>query len=310
MEELGLSDIEAFLAVARARGFRGAASQTGISASALSAALRRLEARLGVRLLNRTTRSVTPTEAGQRLLERLAPLIGEIGGALDSINAYRDSPTGTLRLNVPSIVARHVLPPIAARFLKAHPGIKLDVITDDAFVDMLAAGCDAGIRYEERVERDMIATPIGPRMQRFVAAASPEYLAAYGRPSRPQDLVNHACIRHRFPSGVIAVWEFERRGKVVRIRPDGPLLASTTEMEVEAAVAGLGVIHTFEEFLQPQLASGALVPVLGDWCQSFTGPLLYYPSRTHMPAPLRAFVDFIKAEGAQQGDGGLRRTKR
>lgn len=309
MEELGLSDIEAFLAVARARGFRGAAQQGRVSASALSAALRRLEARLGVRLLNRTTRSVTPTEAGQRLLDRLSPLVGEIGGALDSINAYRDSPTGTLRLNVPSIVARHILPPIAVRFLAAHPGITLDVITDDAFVDVLAAGCDAGIRYEERVERDMIAMPIGPRMQRFVAAASPDYLAARGRPERPQDLVNHACIRHRFPSGTVAVWEFERRGKTVRIRPDGPLLASTVEMEVEAAVAGLGIIHTFEEFLQPALRSGALVPVLADWCQSFTGPLLYYPSRAHMPAPLRAFVDFIKNEGAQRGDGEVRRTR-
>ncbi|MDR3446558.1 MULTISPECIES: LysR family transcriptional regulator [unclassified Dyella] len=301
--------MEAFLAVARARGFRGAALQGSVSASALSAALRRLEARLGVRLLNRTTRSVTPTEAGQRLLDRLAPLVGEIGSALDSINAYRDSPTGTLRLNVPSIMARDILPSIAARFLLAHPGITLDVVTDDAFVDMLAAGCDAGIRYEERVERDMIAMPIGPRVQRFVAAASPAYLERRGRPERPQDLVNHACIRHRFPSGGVAVWEFERRGKTVRIRPDGPLLASTVEMELEAAMAGLGIIHTFEEFLQPALATGALVPVLEDWCQSFSGPLLYYPSRTHMPAPLRAFVDFIKDEGAQRGDGEVRRTK-
>jgi DNA-binding transcriptional LysR family regulator len=309
MEELGLADIEAFLAVARARGFRGAAVQGNVSASALSAALRRLETRLGVRLLNRTTRSVTPTEAGQRLIERLAPLVGDIGSALDSINAYRDSPTVTLRLNVPSIVARHVLPPIAARFLQAHPGITLDVVTDDAFVDMLAAGCDAGIRYEERMERDMIALPIGPRTQRFVAAASPAYLAARGRPARPQDLVDHACLRHRFPSGAIAVWEFERRGKKVRIRPDGPLLTSTTEMQVHAAVAGLGIIHTFEEFMQAPLASGDLVPVLEEWCQRFTGPLLYYPSRTHMPAPLRAFVDFIKHEGTQRGDGEVRRTK-
>jgi DNA-binding transcriptional LysR family regulator len=309
MEELGLADVEAFLAVARARGFRGAALQGNVSASALSAALRRLEARLGVRLLNRTTRSVTPTEAGQRLLERLAPLVGEIGSAMDSINAYRDSPTGTLRLNVPSIVARHVLPPIAARFLQMHPGITLDVVTDDAFVDMLAAGCDAGIRYEERVERDMIALPIGPRTQRFVAAASPAYLAARGRPSRPQDLLEHACIRHRFPSGVIAVWEFERRGKLVRIRPDGPLLTSTTEMQVQAALAGLGIVHTFEEFLKPQITRGALVPVLEEWCQRFSGPLLYYPSRTHMPAPLRAFVDFIKGESAQREEAGARRLK-
>lgn len=307
MDQAGLSDIEAFLAVAQARGFRGAAAQRQTSASALSAALRRLEARLGVRLLHRTTRSVTPTEAGQRLIERLAPLVGEIGSALDDVNAYRDSPRGTLKLNVPSIVAKHVLPSIATRFLRAHPHITLDVVTQDAYVDVLAAGCDAGIRYEERVERDMIAVPIGPREQRFVAAASPAYLKAHGRPEKPQDLVNHSCIRHRFPSGTIAVWEFERRGRTVRIRPEGPLLASTTELEVAAAVAGLGVIHTFDELLRPSLDSGALVPVLEDWCQRFTGPLLYYASRTHMPAPLRAFVDFIKAEGAQRGDGGKRR---
>lgn len=291
-----LSDLDAFVAVAQAHGFRGAATLRNVSASSLSAALQRLEARLGVRLLNRTTRSVTPTEAGQRLLERLAPLLGEIGDALDGVNSYRDSPSGTLRLNVPSIVARCVLPPIAARFLAAHPDIRLEVRTEDAFIDVLAAGCDAGVRYGESVERDMIAVPIGPRTQCFVTAGAPVYLAAHAPPRHPRELVGHACLRHRFSSGVIAPWEFERRGKVLRIRPEGPLLAATVDIGVAAAVAGLGLIHTFEEFLRPELDSGALVPVLEDWRQSFPGPLLYYPSRTHMPAPLRAFVDFLKSD--------------
>jgi len=291
-----LSDLDAFVAVARARSFRGAAGLRGVSASSLSDALRRLEARLGVRLLNRTTRSVTPTEAGERLLERLAPALGEIAGALDAVTSARDSPTGTLRLNVPTIVGRHILPPIAARFLLAHPGIRLEVTAEDSFVDVLAEGFDAGIRYEERVERDMIAVPIGPRVQRFVLAAAPSYLAARGRPLHPKDLLDHACIRHRFASGRLAGMEFERDGQVVRVSPDGPLIANALEMEVAAAVAGLGMISSFEEVLRPHLDSGALVPVLEEWWQSFSGPFLYYPSRTHMPPPLRAFVDFIRAE--------------
>ncbi|WP_395676626.1 LysR family transcriptional regulator [Inquilinus sp.] len=296
MSSPDLSDLDAFVAVARARSFRGAAGLRGVSASSLSDALRRLEGRLGVRLLNRTTRSVTPTEAGERLLERLGPALGEVAGALDAVNSFRDSPAGTLRLNVPSIVARHILPPIACRFLAAHPGIRLEVVGDDSFVDVLAEGFDAGIRYEERIERDMIAVPVGPRRQRFVIAAAPSYLAARGRPHHPNDLLDHACIRHRFPSGRVAPWEFERDGRVIRISPEGPLVATSLEMEVAAAVAGLGLISMFEEALRPDLDSGALVPVMEEWWQPFSGPFLYYPSRTHMPAPLRAFVDFIKGD--------------
>lgn len=289
------ADIDAFAAVARARGFRGAAARRGVSASSLSEAVRRLEARLGVRLLNRSTRSVTPTEAGARLLERLGPALAEVAAALDSVGGTDGSASGTLRLNVPTIVARHVLPPLVGPFLLAHPGIRLEVNADDSFVDVLAAGCDAGIRYEERVERDMIAVPIGPRRQRFVTAAAPAYLAARGAPLHPRDLVHHACIRHRFASGAVHAWEFERAGEIVRIIPDGPLVATTADLEVAAAIAGLGVIHTFEEFLSDALARGSLAPVLAAWWQDFSGPLLYYPSRRHMPPPLRAFVDFVRA---------------
>jgi DNA-binding transcriptional LysR family regulator len=294
MSNVDLADLEAFAAVARVRSFRSVARLRGVSASSLSEALRRLETRLGVRLLNRTTRSVTPTEAGQRLLERLSPALSEVAAALDAVNGFRDSPTGTLRLNVPTAVARLVLPPIIGPFLAAHPGIALEVTTEDSFVDVLAAGFDAGVRYDERLEKDMIAVPIGPRVQRFMAAAAPAYLAAHGRPSHPTDLLNHACIRHRFASGVMHPWEFERDGEIVKITPTARVIANNIDLEISAAIQGLGLIATFDGFIERELKSGALVPVLEDWLQPFSGPFLYYQSRRHMPAPLRAFVDFIK----------------
>jgi DNA-binding transcriptional LysR family regulator len=292
-----LGDLAAFTAVARAHGFRDAARTSGASASALSEAVRRLEARTGVRLLNRTTRSVTLTDAGARLLERLQPALGEIEAALDVVNSFRDSVTGTLKLNVPGAVVRTILPAIVEAFLKAHPDIRLEVTVDDSFVDMLAEGCDAGIRYGERLEQDMIAVPIGPRIQSYASAASPSYLAARGTPEHPRDLLNHACIRHRFNSRATPPWEFERDGEVVRVDPAGPLIvtSSGTDMQIGAAIAGLGVVSLFEDWLRPALDSGALLPVLEPWWQSFPGPFLYYPSRRYMPAPLRAFVDFIKA---------------
>ncbi|MFD2183269.1 LysR family transcriptional regulator [Rhodoplanes azumiensis] len=304
MADADLADLDAFAAVARARSFRGAAAVRGVSPSSLSEAVRRLEARLGVRLLNRTTRSVTPTEAGARLLERLAPALGEVAAALDAINSVRDSPTGTLRLNVPTIVARLVLPPIACAFLARHPGVTLEVVAEDSFIDVLAAGFDAGVRYDERLEQDMIAVPIGPRRQRYAAAAAPSYLARHGTPAHPRDLLAHACIRHRFPSGVALPWEFERDGEVVRISPKGPLVASNLDLEVAAAEAGLGVIATFEAALAPALTRGTLVPVMADWWQSFSGPFLYYAGRDHLPAPLRAFVAFLRERARSGADEG------
>ncbi|HTG25563.1 MAG TPA: LysR family transcriptional regulator [Reyranella sp.] len=292
-----LNDLSAFVTVARAGGFRDAAKLGGVSASSLSEAVRRLEAKLGVRLLNRTTRSIAPTEAGARLLERLTPALGEIEAAIDVVNAFRDRPAGTLRLNVPATVARLVLPSIVTPFLKAYPDIRLEVIVEESFVDVLAAGCDAGIRYDERLEQDMIAVPIGPRVQRFATAASPAYLDARGRPQHPRDLLAHACLRGQFASGATPIWEFERDGEVVRVDPGGPLvvrLGGAADLAVDAAIAGLGIVSLFEEWLRPHLDSGALEPVLAPWWQSFSGPFLYYPGRRHLPAPLRAFVDFIR----------------
>jgi DNA-binding transcriptional LysR family regulator len=298
--KIDLGDLSAFVAVARAGGFRDGARASGASASGLSEAVRRLEAQLGVRLLNRTTRSVAPTEAGERLLERLNPALTEVEAALDVVNGFRDRPAGTLRLNVPVSAARLVLPSIVPRFLAAYPEIRLEVIADDAFVDLMAAGCDAGIRYDERLEQDMIAVPIGPRVQRFAAAAAPSYLDRHGRPSHPRDLLGHACLRGRFNNRTVIPWEFERDGEVVRLDPPGPLLVSAggaTDLSVSAAIAGTGIIKLFEDWLRPHLDSGALEPVLEPWWPRFSGPYLYYPGRRLVPAPLRAFVDFIKASG-------------
>lgn len=294
---IDLGDLNAFLAVARAKGFREGARATGGSASGLSEAVRRLETQLGVRLLHRTTRSVLPTEAGERLLERLEPALNEVQAALDVVNGFRSRPAGTLRLNVPVSAARLVLPAIVPRFLAAYPEIRLEVTAEDSFVDVLAAGCDAGIRYDERLEKDMIAVPIGPRVQRFAAAASPGYLDRHGRPQHPRDLLGHACLRGRFSSGSMPPWEFERDDEVVRLDPSGPLLVqvgAATDLTVDAAIAGTGIVYLFEDWLRPHLDSGALEPVLEAWWPRFSGPFLYYSGRRLLPAPLRALVDFIK----------------
>jgi DNA-binding transcriptional LysR family regulator len=298
--KVDLGDLNAFVAVARAGGFREGARASGASASGLSEAVRRLEAQLGARLLNRTTRSIAPTEAGERLLERLGPALTEVEAALDVVNGFRDRPAGTLRLNVAVSAARLVLPTIVPRFLAAYPEIRLEVIAEDTFVDLPEAGCDAGIRYEERLEQDMIAVPIGPRFQRFATAAAPSYLDRRGRPTHPRDLLNHDCLRGRFTNRPMIPWEFERDGEVVRLDPPGPLLVSAggaTDLAVSAAIAGTGIIKLFEDWLRPHLDSGVLEPVLEPWWQRFSGPYLYYPGRRLVPAPLRAFVDFIKESG-------------
>ena len=293
-----LGDLTAFLAVAKARGFRDAARTTGASASTLSEAVRRLETRLGARLLHRTTRSVTPTEAGAVLIDRLTPALGEVDAALDAVGRFRDGAAGALRLNVPVSAARLVLPAILPGFLAAHPGIRLEIVAEDSFVDVLAAGYDAGIRYDERLEQDMIAVPIGPRVQRMATAAAPSYLDRHGRPDHPRSLLDHACVLGRFASGALtSPWEFERAGEIVRVEPRGPLIVQVggaTDLAVDAAVAGVGIISLFEDWLRPHLDSGALEPVLEDWWQPFSGPFLYYSDRRLVPPPLRAFIDFVR----------------
>ncbi|MGP2490951.1 LysR substrate-binding domain-containing protein [Mesorhizobium sp. PUT5] len=275
--KIDLGDLNAFVTVARAGGFRDGARTSGVSASGLSEAVRRLETGLGVRLLNRTTRSIAPTEAGKGLLDRLGPALTEVEAALDAVNSSRDRPAGALKLNVPVSAARLVLPDIVPPFLAAYPDIRLEIVTEESFVDVLAAGCDAGIRYDERLEQDMIAVPIGPRTQRFACAASPTYLDRHGRLEHPRDLLAHACLCWRFPSGATLPWEFEKHGELVRVDPAGPLIVragGATDFAVDAAIAGTGIIYLFEDWLRPHLDSGALEGVLGPWWQAFSGPFL------------------------------------
>ena len=254
---------------------------------------------MGVRLLNRTTRSVAPTEAGLRLFERLAPALGELEAALDAVNAFRDRPAGMLRLNVPANVARSVLPRIIVPFLEAYPDVRLEITAEDSFVDLLSAGADAGIRYDERLEQDMIAVPIGPRVQRYAAAAAPAYLDARTRPEHPRDLLSHNCLRTRFSGGALAAYEFEKDGETVRVDPPGQLTVrpgAAGDLTLNCAIAGVGVMMSFDDWLAPHFESGVLEPVLENWWVSFSGPFLYFPGRRHLPAPLRAFVDFVKEQ--------------
>lgn len=297
MRQPNLSDVVLFAAVVEAGGFRVAAHKRGMSASSLSDCIRRLEADLGVRLLNRTTRSVTPTEAGARLLQRLRPALEEIDAAFNDLDDSTQRPIGTLRLNVPVPTARFVLPRLIPAFLERYPGVSIEVTMDNTHIDIIAAGYDAGVRYEESLAKDMIAVPIGPRRQRFVAAASPRYLEKNGVPQHPRDLLTHRLIGHRFESGKLGVWEFESKGSTFRVPPQGPLLTSSQDLEVGAALGGAGIIYTFEEYLRPALDEGKLLPVLESWWQAFEGPYLYYHDRRHVPSPLRAFVDFLKSDG-------------
>jgi DNA-binding transcriptional LysR family regulator len=290
-----MADLATFALVVQHQGFRQAARASGQSASALSESMRRLENQLGIRLLVRTTRSVTPTEAGTLLLGRLRPALDQVASALDVLNQLRDRPRGTLKLNVPVSAARFFLQDIVNRFMHAYPEITVEIVVDNNFVDVVASGCDAGIRYGERLEQDMIAVPIGPRSERFAVAAAPDYLARRGVPEHPRDLLQHACLRGRFLSGTLYPWEFERDGQQVTVEPGGPLIVTPTvsDLSISAAVAGHGVIYLFEEWLKPHMASGQLQPILQDWWLRFPGPFLYYSGRRHLPAPLRAFVDFI-----------------
>ena len=288
-----LNDLSAFMRVADAGGFRAAAQHHGISASSLSDAVQRLEQALDVRLFNRTTRSIVPTDAGRRLLDRLRPALTEIAVAYEDA-ASDGEPAGTLKLDVPGVVARHILPAITAAFLAAHRRIRVEISVTEGLVDVMAAGCVAGIRYDEHIAADMMAVPIGPRRQRYVCVASPAYLAEHGTPRHPAELESHAGIGHLFAGGRAGAWDFERNGERVRVRPQGRLATASSDIQVAVAVAGHGVLFTFEEFVARHVERGDLVALLEDWPQEFDGPRLYFPrAHRHDPA-LAAFVRFIK----------------
>src|SRR5450830_406041 len=259
-----LNDLHAFAAVARTRNFRQAATELGVSPSALSHALRGLEARLGVRLLNRTTRSVAPTEAGERLLARLAPALDEITQALAAIEDLRASPSGTLRINAPRAACDWVLAPLVPLFLARHPGMRVELVGDDSLIDIVARGFDAGVRFGESLQQDMVAVPLGPP-QRFVVVASPGHLARHGRPAHPRELIEHPCIRLRFPNDTSYRWEISQVEERIEVAVDGPLPLGDMRLMVQAAEQGLGLAFVYQQYAQQGLDAGRLVSVLDDW---------------------------------------------
>jgi DNA-binding transcriptional LysR family regulator len=287
------SDLATFLAIARHRSFRAAATELGVSASALSHALRNIEERLDVRLINRTTRSVALTEAGARLFARISPAFRDIDDALEDLNSFRGKPAGTLRFNAARQSAQLVLLPIVTKFLKAFPDIDVEIVINDALIDMVAAGFDAGVRFGETIAADMIAVPIGPR-HRFAVVGSPGYFKQHKPPVTPHELKDLPCIRYRFVSGTLYRWEFERGGVEVEIDVVGPLTMNDQDLMLDAALAGAGLAFVFEAQAEELIGKRKLIRVLADWCPAYTGFFLYYPSRRQLPAALRAFVDFAR----------------
>nr|WP_318381180.1 LysR family transcriptional regulator [uncultured Enterobacter sp.] len=287
-----LSELEHFAAVARHRSFRKAADERGISASALSHALRSLEARLNVRLLNRTTRSVTPTEAGQRLLERLTPALEQVSDALAEIHASQAALTGTLRLNLPEMAARLVIGPVLTAFASLYPQIKLEIVSDDRLTDIVGEGFDAGMRYGESLSPDVIAMAVGPQ-QRFAVVASPEYLATNGTPERPDALIDHRCINRLFPSGSRYAWEFQRDGQGFTVALNGQLALSNEDMMLSAAMEGHGIAYVYYDLARPALEAGRLTEILSEWLPSPDRFYLYYHGRRHVPPALQALIRFF-----------------
>ncbi|WP_323011055.1 LysR family transcriptional regulator [Paracoccus sp. (in: a-proteobacteria)] len=288
------SDLRVFVAIAEHRSFRAAARVLGVSPSALSHTMRALEERMAVRLLNRTTRSVSPTDAGERLLLRIRPALADLDDAVTEVASLGDRPTGSLRISAPADAASLIIGRILPRFMAAYPGISVELIIDGRFVDIVAGGFDAGIRLYEAVPKDMIAIRFGPRTLRAIAVASPDYMAGRSVPQVPQDLQQHRCIRYRFESGSLYRWEFEKNGRTINIDVQGPLTVTKMEHGVDAALAGLGIGFLPEPMILGYLASGDLVRFLDDWSPPFEGYCLYYPANRHPPTALRLFAEALR----------------
>lgn len=312
MLPLRLDSLDAFTAVLRCGGFRAAAAKRGISSSALSQTVASLEATLGIRLLNRTTRSVAPTEAGARLLERLAPALDDIRQALDDLDRLRETPSGTVRINAPGPAADHLLCPLAFDFMRRHTEVKVEIISDAAIVDIVAQRFDAGVRFGKQVAKDMIAVPLGPSL-RYAIVAAPDYLRRRGEPATPHDLVRHDCIRRRFPGGTLVTWRFEKGGETLDVTPEGRLTLSTAHQELQAALAGQGIAHVFEDYVRTHVERGELLELLRDWSPKLPSWFLYYPNRRHTGAAMHAFLDHLRTyqwEGGAARDAPARRGRK
>jgi DNA-binding transcriptional LysR family regulator len=304
MDRGDLADLTAFVAVA---SFRAAASQLGVTPSALSHSMRQLEERLGMRLLNRTTRSVAVTDAGLRLLERLRPAIGEIASALEDLNKERERPFGRLRIYAGHVAASGVIAPIWRRFLSTYSDVHLELAVGDATIDIVAKGFDAGIGPRDRVPADMIAVRVmGP--MKIAVVGAPTYFARRRPPRTPDDLARHRCVQYRREAdGDVLVWPFERNRKSWRISVDGRVMVNDTDLAVRAAVDGLGIAYTLEALAEPFLRSGQLVRILEDWMPSFEGLYLYYRGHRQVPAALRALIDMMRtARGSARGKSSLK----
>ncbi|RDV00217.1 LysR family transcriptional regulator [Trinickia dinghuensis] len=289
-----LADLQAFMVVAARRSFSQAAGELGVSRSALSHAMRGLENDLAVRLLHRTTRSVSLTEAGERLLARLRPVLGDLDRALEDVAHDDQALRGTLRINGSEGAIRQLLQTVVPRFLAMYPQMELDLVSEGRFVDIVAEGFDAGVRLGEAVHKDMIAVRISENL-RFLAVASPRYLRKHGRPTVPEELQAHRCIRQRLPGGKRYRWEFERHGQAVTIDPPGALTLDSNTLMVEAALDGLGIAYVPESYARDALARKRLVAVLSEWCPEIPGLFLYSPGNRHIPAGLRAFIDLLRS---------------
>ena len=288
------AELKAFVAVVERASFARAADHLGLSPSALSQIIRKLEARLGVLLLNRTTRSVAPTEAGSRLHARMTPMILEMDAAVADAAAAKGRIVGPLRINTLGMAAKKIIAPRLGAFHRAHPDVVLNIIIDDGLSDIVAGGFDAGIRVGERLEKDMIAVRLTPDVK-MLAVASPDYLAQRGEPSTPADLRRHACINWRFPgSGRIYRWEFEKKGKKLEVAVEGPLLSNHQDVVIEAVLQGLGILYAYDhDRVEEAIARGRLKRVLTDWSPMSPGLFLYYSNRRHPPPALRAFIDCL-----------------
>jgi DNA-binding transcriptional LysR family regulator len=302
MRGMEFAQMSAFLEVAERRSFVKAAAELGVSSATLSQNLRALEERLGVRLLNRTTRSVAPTIAGQQLMARLGPAFDEVRAAIDGLSALRDTPAGLVRLTLPPPAASLLIAPILSCFTRKYPAIRLEIEVDKSFADIVNGRFDAGIRFGRHVERDMVAVRISDEI-RLVAVAAPDYLLRYPTPKSPQDLKHHNCIRARLPNGAIWGWEFEKKGKKLRVAVDGSLIVNEIDLVIRAALDGAGVAYLLRDYVDRDIAAGTLIPLLDDWSPCLSGFYLYHLSRRQLPAPLQIFIDFIKDNVPQTRTG-------
>jgi len=287
-----LGELSALAAIARLRSFRKAADELEVSPSTLSHMMRGLEARVGARLLNRTTRSVSPTEAGERLVTRLVSILSDLDGALAEVDELRDRPSGVLRISASETVSMLLMDTVVPRYLERYPEMELDLVAEPAFIDIVAERYDAGIRLGDDVPLDMIAVRFGGQ-SRMLPVASPAYLVGRTHPITPDDLAHHRCIRSRLPSGRPYRWEFERHGHSMTTDVSGPLTLNRTELMTKAALQGLGIAFVPERIAIPFLRTGALCSLLEDWCPTYPGMFLYYPGHRHVPAGLRAFIDVL-----------------